>query len=267
MMEEQTKTDLSCKTVFLSDIHLGFADCKAEYLLEFLNSIQCETLYLVGDIIDFWSLKRKSHWPTSHGEVLSKLVALSRNGVNVIYIPGNHDEPARDFVGAFFENIKIQRNADFHLMDGRKMLVSHGDELDHVVRVSGVNAAVGDIAYDFLLTLSRWTHGFRGLFGQPYWSLSSFVKTRVPQAVKAIALYEHAAAQEAIRLGYDGIICGHLHVPKIDMIEGVLYCNDGDWIDSCSSLIETHEGELQLIHWADERQLLAEHRIKLAAVA
>lgn len=266
-MLDQSTASVSCKTVFLSDIHLGFADCKADYLLEFLHSLKCETLYLVGDIIDFWALKRRSHWPKSHGAVLSKLVDMSRSGVNVIYIPGNHDDPAREFVGAFFENIKIQSSAEFHLLDGRKLLVSHGDELDHVVRVSGINAAVGDMAYGFLLTLSRWTHGCRRLFGRPFWSLSAFVKTRVPQAAKAIALFEHAAAQEAIRLGYDGIICGHLHVPKIAMLEGVLYCNDGDWIDSCSSLIETHEGELKLLHWADQRQIIAEHPVPLAAVA
>ncbi len=256
-MLAQTKQKISARTVWLSDIHLGFCDSKADYLLEYLTHLDCKTLYLVGDIIDFWSLKRRSCWPKSHSEVLSKIVDMSKNGVRVIYIPGNHDEPARDYIGATFESIEIKLNDEYTLDDGRKMLITHGDELDHVVRVSRINAALGDYAYDFLLTMSRWTHRFRRLLGMPYWSLSSFVKHKVPQAAEAIRLYEHAAAQEAIRQGYDGIICGHLHVPKVAEIEGILYCNDGDWIDSCSSLIETDTGELQLLHWADQRQLLA----------
>lgn len=248
------KQTLRVKTAWLSDIHLGFQDCKADLLLEYLSVLDCETLYLVGDIVDFWSLKRRSHWPKSHAKVLSKLMDMAKSGVEVIYIPGNHDSPARDFLGPFYENVTVKLKDEYQLADGKRMLVTHGDELDHYVRLSRINEAVGDFAYDFLLTLSRWTHVVRKLLGRPYWSLSSFVKMRVPQAAKAIRLFEHAAAQEAIRLGYDGIICGHLHVPKVETLEGVLYCNDGDWIDSCSSMVEDLEGQIRLVHWVKERE-------------
>ena len=241
------------KTAWLSDIHLGFQDSKAELLLEYLEHLECETLYLVGDIVDFWSLKKRAYWPKSHAKVLSKLMDMAKQGVEVIYVPGNHDAPVRDYLGAFYDNVTVKLRDEFVLADGRRLLVTHGDELDHYVRVSKINETIGDWAYDFLLTMSRWTHKVRGLFGRPYWSLSSFVKVRIPQAAKAIRLFEHAAAQEAIRHGYDGVICGHLHVPEIKMLEGVLYCNDGDWIDSCSSLVESHEGELRLLHWVEER--------------
>lgn len=248
---------IQVKTAWVSDTHLGFQDSKAELLLEYLQHLECETLYLVGDIVDFWSLKRKSHWPKAHAAVLSYLMKMARNGVNVIYVPGNHDCPIRDYLGEFYENVTVKLNDEFITQDGKRLLVTHGDELDHYVRVSKINETVGDAAYDFLLTISRWTHSIRGLFGMSYWSLSSFIKTRVPQAAQAIRLFEHAAAQEAIRQGYDGIICGHLHVPKIAELEGVLYCNDGDWIDSCSSIVEEADGSLRLIYWVEERK----HRV------
>lgn len=246
--------NIRVKTAWVSDTHLGFQDSKAELLLEYLQHLDCETLYLVGDIVDFWSLKRRSHWPKPHAAVLSYLMQMARRGVNIIYVPGNHDCPLREYLGEFYENVTVKLNDEFVTSEGKRLLITHGDELDHYVRLSKINEAVGDAAYDFLLKISRWTHKIRGVFGLSYWSLSGYVKTRVPQAANAIRLFEHAAAQEAIRKGYDGIICGHLHVPKIAELEGVLYCNDGDWIDSCSSIVEEQDGSLRLINWVEERK-------------
>ena len=249
---------LRYKAVWLSDIHLGFRDCRAEYLLDFLNSIECETLYLVGDIVDLWSLKKRFFWPASHYDVLRAILKKSRHGTRVVYIPGNHDEPLRDYVGESLGAVEIKHEVVHTTADGRKLLVFHGDVLDPHIRLNRLEHLVGDVAYDFLLFLNRWGNFIRSRLGLGYWSLATYIKKRVKNARQVIDVYEQAAVNEAVRRGLDGVICGHIHQPGMRMINGIVYCNDGDWIESCSALTETDSGELQLLHWSDRQRILRE---------
>ncbi|MCG7585784.1 UDP-2,3-diacylglucosamine diphosphatase [Photobacterium sp. OFAV2-7] len=240
--------------IWLSDIHLGFRDCKAEYLLNLLNNTQCDTLYLVGDIIDFEMMNRTIHWPESHQEVLRKIINIASGDTRVVYIPGNHDYQVREFIGNILLNVEILSRLVHTNADGRQYLVTHGDEFDHAVLCSRFLKMVGDASYYQLLRLNRVINRVRKCLGLPYWSLAYYVKNRVGNARKAIEHYEQAAAQEAVRQGLDGIICGHLHQPELRTINGVLYCNDGDWVESCTALVEHRQGRLELVHWADIKQ-------------
>lgn len=245
------------RTVWLSDIHLGSKDCRADYLLDFLRRVECETLYLVGDIIDFWALKRQFLWPTSHYEVLRMIMQKARNGTRVVYLPGNHDEVAREFVGHNFGPVEIVDELIHTTADGRRLLLFHGDVLDMHVQLDGISRLFGDVAYDALMYLHRWTNRGRRLLGRPYWSLASWLKQRNGRAVKAIRAFEVAAAAEARRRGLDGVVCGHIHHARIDEIDGVLYCNDGDWVESCTALVEHRDGNLDILHWSDASRHLA----------
>lgn len=247
---------LQFKAVWLSDIHLGFKDCRANYLLDFLNTIECETLYLVGDIIDLWSLKRSFFWPASHYDVIRAILKKSRHGTRVIYIPGNHDEPMRDYVGQRLGAVEIRQEVIHTTADGRRLLIFHGDMLDAHMRLNRFENLLGDLAYDLLLFLNRWANYFRSQLGLGYWSLASYLKSRVKNARQVIEVYEQAAIDEAARRGLDGVICGHIHRPGLRMIDGLVYCNDGDWIENCSALTETTEGVLQLLHWTDRQTVL-----------
>jgi UDP-2,3-diacylglucosamine pyrophosphatase LpxH len=249
---------LRYKAVWLSDIHLGFRDCRADYLLDFLNSVDCETLYLVGDIVDLWSLKKRFFWPAAHYDVLRAILKKSRHGTRVVYIPGNHDEPLRDYVGESLGAVEIKHEVVHTTADGRKLLVFHGDVLDPHIRLNRLEHLVGDVAYDFLLFLNRWGNFIRSRLGLGYWSLATYIKRRVKNARQVIDVYEQAAVQEAQRRGLDGVICGHIHQPGMRIINGIVYCNDGDWIESCSALTETDTGELQLLHWSDRQRIVRE---------
>lgn len=242
------------RTIWISDVHLGFRDSKAEFLLDFLNSTEAETIFIVGDLIDIWSMKKTFFWPEKHQEVIKTLINKVQSGTRVIYIPGNHDEINRDLVGAEIFGVEIHRNYVHTTADGRKFLLCHGDEFDFVVRHSTFVKIVGDLSYGLLLFLNRWCNRFRKCSGQPYWSLATYIKNRIKNARKAIEVFEEAAAAEARHRGLDGIICGHIHQPEIRKIDGVLYCNDGDWVESCTAMAENQNGWLEIIHWADIKQ-------------
>lgn len=239
------------RTVWISDVHLGFRGCAAEFLLDFLRSVECETLYLVGDIIDFWEMERRMYWPQAHNNVIRTLLGKAKHGTKVIYIPGNHDEVLRDFCGADFGNVALRQNVMHKTADGRKLLVMHGDEMDQVVKCSRFLAVLGSRAYDWLLWLNRYVNAARRLFGLPYWSLAAFLKHKVKNAVNFISSFEKGIAHEARRRGANGVVCGHIHRAEITEIDGILYCNDGDWVESCTALVEHADGHLEILHWTD----------------
>ncbi len=237
------------RAVFISDLHLGTPGCQAEALIEFLKSHTSDYLYLVGDIVDGWQLRRKWYWPQAHNDVVQKLLRRARKGCHVVYIPGNHDEFARGFVGHHFGGIEVTEEASHTLVDGRKLLLIHGDYFDAVVKYAKWLAYVGDNLYELALRLNRHLNRVRARMGLPYWSLSAFLKSKVKKALNFIADFEKALAHEAHKRGYQGVVCGHIHRAEIRMIDGVLYCNDGDWVESRSALVEHVDGRLELIYW------------------
>lgn len=243
-------------SIWLSDIHLGYKDCKAEFLLDFLYSTRCDTLYLVGDIVDLWSLSRTFFWPQSHYQVLAAIQQKAAEGTRVIYIPGNHDETFRKYVGQHLMGVEVAKSFVHTTKQGKKLLLIHGDDFDSVTRYSAFISWLGDHSYDFLLFLNRWYNRVRKPFGGRYFSLASWIKNKVGKAKHAIDAFEHAAAREAKKRGLDGIVCGHIHQPNIRMIDGILYCNDGDWIENCTALVEHTTGHLSLLHWSDIRRVL-----------
>jgi UDP-2,3-diacylglucosamine pyrophosphatase LpxH len=235
------------RTIWLSDTHLGTRGCQARALLDFLDSCECEYLYLVGDIIDFWRLKRAPHWTQLHSDVIRKVLSKARAGTMVTFVPGNHDEYLRRFCDLQLGNIMVTREAVHRTVDGRLLLVVHGDEFDSITRCHRWLALTGDVGYDVLLVINRWFNGARRLLGLPYWSLSAYVKGKVKSAVNFITAFEGALAHEAARRGVDGVVCGHIHRAEMREIEGILYCNTGDWVESCTALVECGDGTLQLL--------------------
>jgi UDP-2,3-diacylglucosamine pyrophosphatase LpxH len=241
----------SVRTVWLSDIHLGNKDCRADYLLDFLQRVECETLYLLGDIVDFWALQRQFIWPSAHYEVLRLIMQKAKSGTRVVYVPGNHDEAIREFIGHSFGPVEILEEAIHDTADGRRLLLFHGDCLDMHVQLDFIARHFGDALYDFLMWMHRWCHRTRRLFGLCYWSLATSIKQRIGNARAAILAFEHAAVEEARRRGLDGVVCGHIHHPEITHHHGILYCNDGDWVESCTALVERSGGELEILHWSE----------------
>ncbi|HVN43181.1 MAG TPA: UDP-2,3-diacylglucosamine diphosphatase [Steroidobacteraceae bacterium] len=244
------------RSVFISDVHLGFRGCQATYLLDFLRRVECEQIYLVGDIIDVWSLTRSFYWPQSHNDVVRTILGKAKHGTRVIYIPGNHDRVFRDHEGLVMGNLEIRREAVHEAADGRRFLVLHGDEFDSIVRASPLLESIGCSAYDFALRLNRYVNAVRVRFGYPYWSLAAFLKHKVKNAVSYIANFERALAAEAHRRDVDGIICGHIHRAEMSQFGGIVYCNDGDWVESCTTLVEDHAGRLSLLRWTESQWLL-----------
>ena len=245
----------SYRTVFISDLHLGTRGCQAELLLDFIRHIECDTLYLVGDIIDGWKLKSGWFWPQSHNDVVQKILRMARKGTRVIYVPGNHDDRARDFCGVHFGGVVVARDAIHETADGRRFLVVHGDEFDGVVQHARWLAFLGDWSYRTILTLNTAYNLVRRKLGFGYWSLSAFLKVRVKNALQFVENFEQAVATEARRRGVDGVICGHVHKAEMREIDGVLYINDGDWVESCTALVEHADGRFELVDWAAERRL------------
>lgn len=237
------------RTVFISDIHLGTPGCQANALLEFLKRDTCDQLYLVGDIIDGWALRRRWYWPQSHNDVVQKLLRKARKGCQVIYVPGNHDEFARQFVNHHFGGIEVLEEAVHVTADGRKLWIVHGDYFDAVIRCAKWLAYLGDHAYELALKLNRHLNNCRNRLGLPYWSLSAYLKMRVKKALNYVTDFERAVAHEAQRRGYQGVVCGHIHHAEIRDIDGVTYFNDGDWVESLSALVEHEDGRLELIYW------------------
>ena len=246
------------RTLWISDIHLGTRGCKADYLLEFLKYTESDTLYLVGDIVDGWRLKRSWYWHQSHNDVVQKLLRKARKGTHVIYVPGNHDEALRDYVDLQFGGIELKAQDIHTLADGRRILVMHGDQFDGIVRYARTLALLGDAAYNMALTANTWFNHARHRLGLPYWSLSAYLKHRVKNAVEYISNYESAVAEEARRSGVDGVVCGHIHHAEIRDIDGILYCNDGDWVESCTALAEHFDGRLEILRWTELRGRLLE---------
>jgi UDP-2,3-diacylglucosamine pyrophosphatase LpxH len=240
---------LRFRAIFISDIHLGTPGCQAGHLLDFLRHTESRDLYLVGDIVDGWQLKRRWYWHQSHNDVIQKVLRKARKGTRVTYIAGNHDEAMRHFLGFAFGGIDIRDEAVHVTADGKKMLVIHGDLFDAVVQGAKWLAHVGDAAYILTLKLNRWFNHARARLGLPYWSLAQFLKHRVKNAVSYITQFEEALAREARRRGFDGVICGHIHKAEIRDIDGIRYCNDGDWVESLTALVELDSGELRIIDW------------------
>lgn len=240
---------MSYRTIFISDVHLGTRSAQTAALLDFLKRTEADCYYLVGDIIDFWKVRRGPAWEQSHNDVIQKLLRKSRKGSRIIYIPGNHDEALREYCGLNFGEIELRRDAVFETASGKKYIVMHGDEFDVVVRYARWLAILGDRSYELALWSNRPLNWIRRKFGLGYWSLSSYLKSRVKTAVNFIGDYEVALADVARRHGADGIICGHIHHAADRDIDGVHYLNCGDWVESATAIVESHSGELKVVHW------------------
>lgn len=238
------------RTIFISDLHLGTPGCQAVALLDFLKAHPCDHLYLVGDIVDGWQLRRRWHWPQAHNDVVQKLLRAARKGCRVVYVPGNHDEFARQFTGHQFGGIEVREEAVHTTADGRQLWVIHGDYFDGVIQCAKWLAYLGDNLYEFTLKLNRYLNNLRGRMGLPYWSLSAYLKGKVKTALNYVTDFETAVAHEARRRGHQGVVCGHIHRAEMREIDGVLYCNDGDWVESLTALVEDFDGSLALLHWA-----------------
>jgi len=237
------------RTLFLSDFHLGSRGCQARLLLDFMRFHDAETIFLVGDIVDGWRLRRGWYWPQEHNDVVQKFLRKARKGSRVVYIPGNHDEFLRDYIGSQFGGIELVDRAIHVTADGRRLLIIHGDQFDVVVRHSRWLARIGDKAYGTVLVLNTLFNKVRRRLGFGYWSLSAYLKLKVKNAVNYIGAFEEALAGEARREGADGVVCGHIHHARIGDFSGFRYVNTGDWVESCTAVAEHHDGRLEIIRW------------------
>ena len=251
---EMKRDPLHFRTIWISDVHLGTTGCQAQRLLEFLRATESDTLYLVGDIIDGWQLKRRWYWEQSHNNVVQTVLKKAKKGTNVIFVPGNHDEVIRQFIDLDFGGIKIRDELVHTTANDKRMLVLHGDRFDGVIACAKWLAYVGDNLYTMILKFNQWFNSWRARAGLPYWSLSQYLKGKVKNAVNYINSFEDALAAEAAKRGLDGVICGHIHKPEIRDINGITYCNDGDWVESLSALVEDPSGELRLVTWGEIMQ-------------
>lgn len=240
------------RTIWISDTHLGTRGCKANFLLHFLKSTQCETLYLVGDIIDGWQLRKGLYWSQDQSDVIRRVLKIAKKGTNVVYIPGNHDEGLRDYIDVNLAGISVTADAIHTTADKRKLLVMHGDQFDSVVLYAKWLAFLGDRSYQFLLRLNTVLNTVRTKFGLPYWSLSAFLKLRVKNAVEFISRFEDAVCHAAAQRGVDGVVCGHIHHAEIKQIGDITYYNDGDWVESCTALVEHFDGTLEILDWSTQ---------------
>lgn len=238
------------RAIFISDLHIGTPGFQAEALMDFLKHYPSEMLYLVGDIVDGWQLRRRWFWPQSHNDVVQKLLRRARKGCRVIYVPGNHDEFARAFVGHAFGGVDVHEEAVHVTANGLRLWVVHGDLFDGVIQCAKWLAHVGDWLYELTLKLNRHLNRLRAHMGWEYWSLSAYLKHKVKKAVNFISDFEMAVAHEARRRGFDGVVCGHIHHAEIRKVDGVLYCNDGDWVESRTALVEHMDGRLEIVRWA-----------------
>ncbi len=254
------------RTVFISDVHLGTRGCNAALLLDFLASIECETLYLVGDIVDGWRLRKGWYWPDEHNEVVRRVLKMAHRGTRVILIAGNHDEMLRPYAGMSFGGVELELEAIHETADGRRLLVTHGDGFDGVVLYARWLAFAGDKAYSLLLRANGWFNVVRRHLKMPYWSLSAYLKKRVKNAVQFVCDFEEAVAHAARDMGVDGVVCGHIHCAEIRQIGDVTYYNDGDWVESCTALVEERDGTMSIIDWAEETRRAAAVKAALAPI-
>lgn len=240
------------RTVWISDVHLGTRGCNATMLIDFLDHVDSETMYLVGDIIDGWALKKRFYWPDAHNDIVWRVLKRAKRGTRIVYIPGNHDEMFRQFSGLHFGGVEIKRQAIHETADGRRLLVLHGDEFDAITLSHRWLAHLGDAAYEGMMALNRWLNSVRRLFNLPYWSLSKYAKQKVKNAVSFISKFEEVVAHEAAHRGIQGVVAGHIHKAEMREIQGVEYYNDGDWVEGCTALVEHYDGTMEILHWADE---------------
>ena len=241
---------LHYRTVWISDLHLGTPGCQARALMDFLKHVECETLYLVGDIIDGWQLRRSWYWPQAHNDVVQKILRKARKGTRVIFVPGNHDEFLRRYVEHTFGGVEVVADAVHITADGRRLWITHGDLFDGVIQCAKWLAYLGDSAYGVTLKLNQWFNSLRARLGMPYWSLSSYLKLKVKRAVSYVSDFEVAVAREARKRGMQGVVCGHIHHAELRDIDGIMYANDGDWVESLTALAEHADGRLEIIDWA-----------------
>ena len=240
------------RTIWISDVHLGTKGCNAELLIDFLDHTDSDTMYLVGDIIDGWRLKKKFYWPPAHNDIVWRLLKRAKRGTRIVYIPGNHDEMFRQFTGLDFGGIEIRRSAFHDTADGRRLLVLHGDEFDAVMLSHRWLAFVGDALYVTTMRANRMVNLVRRALGMPYWSLSKMAKHKVKNAVEFIGKYEEVVARAAAARGVDGVVCGHIHTAEMRDLEGVAYYNDGDWVEGCNALVEHFDGTMEILDWPRE---------------
>ncbi|MEX8498577.1 MAG: UDP-2,3-diacylglucosamine diphosphatase [Leptothrix ochracea] len=245
---------LQVRTVFISDLHLGTPECQAVALLDFLKKVECECLILIGDIVDGWQLQRRWHWPQSHNDVVQKILRKARKGTRVVLVPGNHDEFARRYAGHSFGGIEITEDHIHHTIDGKRLWVLHGDLFDGVIQCANWLAHVGDRLYEFTLRLNRHLNSIRARMGLPYWSLSRYLKFKVKRAVSFISDFELAVVREARKRNVHGVVCGHIHHAELREIDGFIYANDGDWVESLTALVEHQDGKLEIIEWSKLNQ-------------
>lgn len=251
---------LKYRSIWISDVHLGYKGCKAEFLLDFLRSTETEYLFLVGDIIDVWSMQKTMHWPQAHNNIIRAILGKAKQGAKVIYIPGNHDDIFRAHAGMVLGNLEIHEEYEHTTLGGKKVLMLHGDKYDTLMK-SGmkfgwITEFVGSLGYDFLLFVNRWLDKLRRFLGFSYWSFAKYLKSKVRNAMRHVEQFERVVAKDAQRQGYDMVVCGHIHHAEIRQIDNILYCNDGDWIEHCTALVEKTNGEIELIHWSDKQLAL-----------
>ena len=242
---------MKCKTLFISDLHIGSKGFNSNEFMTFIRNIECDKLVLVGDIIDFWALKRKIYWPQEHSNVIQKLLKMSKNGTKIVYIPGNHDEVLRDFVYIKLgDNLSLELTHTHTTVSGEKLLCIHGDEFDVIIKNHKILTYLGDLGYNMIMRINPIVRGFRKLLGyRTHWSFSGYVKKKVKEKIKLMSNFEVVLSSLAVKKKCDGVICGHTHIPQITKSQGVTYYNIGDWVDSCTFLIEKFNGELELVEW------------------
>lgn len=245
------------RAIFISDFHLGSTDCQADHILDFLRVHDAETIYIVGDAVDFWRLKLRSFWPQTHNDVIQKLLRKVRAGTRLIYIPGNHDEALRDYCGSHFGGVEVMLEAVHTTADGKRILVVHGDAFDGVAHTPGWLRVWSCRSYSFALWSNSVMNRVRRAFGFGNWSLAHYLKTNVSKAVAFIDQYERRVVLEAQQRGLDGVICGHIHHAADKTIDGLTYRNCGDWVESCTALVEDHTGRFSLVHWLDQTEAVA----------
>lgn len=244
------------RAIFISDVHLGTGACQADYLIDFLTQNDCDTLYLVGDIVDLLAMRKRIQFTPQHEEVLAIILKKARQGVRVVYIPGNHDALFKRFCGQVISGVEVRLNGVHETLNGERYYVSHGDEFDGIMQCSAWLNWLGDISHGFLLRLNTLVNLIRRSLKLPYWSLARAVKKRIGSAQAFIDQFERIASRQARERRYDGYICGHIHHWQMKYHGQTLYVNDGDWVEHCTALVETSQGELQLMHWADHKQVL-----------
>jgi UDP-2,3-diacylglucosamine pyrophosphatase LpxH len=254
--DAEGEASIGVRTVWISDIHLGTPGCQAGALLDFLKHVRCDTLFLVGDIIDGWQLRRSWYWPQAHNDVVQKLLRKARKGTRVIFVPGNHDEFARKYVRHNFGGVDVADDWIHTTADGRRLWVTHGDLFDGVIQCARWLALLGDSAYEFLLKANHSLNSVRARIGLPYWSLSKYLKLKVKRAVSYVSDFESAVAREARKRGVSGVVCGHIHHAEMRDIDGILYCNDGDWVESLTALVEHADGRLEILDWSEQTRAM-----------